>query len=209
MMKQEKYKSNYQEKSWIGSFGNEYIKRNSHQSILKSNQNLFSKILESTKKVNSILELGCNIGLNLESLNRISKKFELFGIEINKKACEIAQKKDIAKIINSTITEEIKIEQVFDFVFTKGVLIHINPKDLKIVYKNLFDLSSKYILLAEYYNPQPVSIDYRGKKNLLFKRDFAGELIDLYKLKLIDYGFVYHRDNYFPKDDITWFLLEK
>ena len=87
MMKQEKYKSNYQERSWIGSFGNEYIKRNSHQNILKSNQHLFSKILEKTNQINSILELGCNIGLNLESLNRISKKFELFGIEINKKAC--------------------------------------------------------------------------------------------------------------------------
>ena len=33
--------------------------------------------------------------------------------------------------------------------------------------------------------------------------------MDLYKLKLIDYGFIYHRDNSFPKDDITWFLLEK
>ena len=88
-----KNKFNYQEKSWIGSFGNEYIKRNSQQSILESNQNLFSKILESTKKINSILELGCNIGLNLESLNRISTKFELSGIEINKKACEIAKKK--------------------------------------------------------------------------------------------------------------------
>ena len=209
MMKQEKYKYNYQERSWIGSFGNDYIKRNSHQNILKSNQHLFSKILEKTKQINSILELGCNIGLNLESLNRISKNFELAGIEINKKACEVAQKKNIAKIINSTITEKIKIKQVFDFVFTKGVLIHINPKNLKIVYKNLFDLSSKYILLAEYYNPKPISIDYRGKKNLLFKRDFAGELMDLYKLKLIDYGFIYHRDNSFPKDDITWFLLEK
>ncbi len=209
MMKQEKYKSNYQERAWIGSFGNEYIERNSHQNILKSNQHLFSKILEKTKQINSILELGCNIGLNLESLNRISKNFELAGIEINKKACEVAQKKNIAKIINSTITEKIKIKQVFDFVFTKGVLIHINPKNLKIVYKNLFDLSSKYILLAEYYNPKPISIDYRGKKNLLFKRDFAGELMDLYKLKLIDYGFIYHRDNSFPKDDITWFLLEK
>jgi len=26
---------------------------------------------------------------------------------------------------------------------------------------------------------------------------------------LLDYGFVYHRDNNFPLDDGTWFLLEK
>ena len=38
---------------------------------------------------------------------------------------------------------------------------------------------------------------------------FAGELIDKFNLKLIDYGFTYNREKYFPKDDGTWFLLEK
>lgn len=28
-------------------------------------------------------------------------------------------------------------------------------------------------------------------------------------LELVDYGFIYHRDNVFPGDDITWFLMEK
>ena len=51
---------------------------------------------------------------------------------------------------------------------------------------------------------------YRGHEGKLFKRDFAGELLDKYPdLKLIDYGFVYHRDTNFPQDDCTWFLLEK
>ena len=39
--------------------------------------------------------------------------------------------------------------------------------------------------------------------------DFAGEVIEKYNLKLINYGFVYHRDNNFPLDDISWFLLKK
>ena len=68
---------------------------------------------------------------------------------------------------------------------------------------------NKYILFAEYYNPYPIKIDYRRYKNVLFKRDFAGEFIDKFKkIKLIDYGFVYHKDK-FPQDDITWFLLQK
>ena len=71
------------------------------------------------------------------------------------------------------------------------------------------DGSNRYVLVAEYYNPTPVSVDYRGHKNKLFKRDFAGELIDLYGMRLIDYGFFYHRDNQTPQDDITYFLLEK
>ena len=64
-------------------------------------------------------------------------------------------------------------------------------------------------MINEYFNPTPVSIPYRGHENKLFKRDFAGELIDSYSLKLVDYGFVYSRDNLYPQDDMTWFLLEK
>jgi spore coat polysaccharide biosynthesis protein SpsF len=64
-------------------------------------------------------------------------------------------------------------------------------------------------MVCEYYNPTPVSIGYRGHEDRLFKRDFAGELIDLYGLKLIDYGFIYHRDPVAPQDDATWFLMQK
>ena len=92
----------------------------------------------------------------------------------------------------------------------KGVLIHINPEQLSEVYHKLYLASKKYILIAEYYNPTPVSIPYRGHENKLFKRDFAGEMLDKFQdLFLLDYGFVYHRDNLFPQDDINWFLLKK
>jgi len=65
-------------------------------------------------------------------------------------------------------------------------------------------------LVAEYYNPTPVSVTYRGHQDRLFKRDFSGELLDRFKdLRLIDYGFAYSRDPNHPQDDISWFLLEK
>jgi len=54
-----------------------------------------------------------------------------------------------------------------------------------------------------------MTVPYRGNAERLFKRDFAGELIDRYGLQLVSYGFAYHRDPYHPQDDITWFLLEK
>ena len=93
---------------------------------------------------------------------------------------------------------------------TKGVLIHINPNMLSNAYETLYESSNKYILVAEYYNRTPVSIKYRDHNDRLFKRDFAGEILDKYPdLTLVDYGFVYHRDNNFPKDDLSWFLLEK
>lgn len=89
-------------------------------------------------------------------------------------------------------------------------MIHINPDELPGVYDKLYSLSSKYVVFAEYYNPTPTEVTYRGNKGKLFKRDFAGEIMDRHPdLKLVDYGFGYHRDNNFPLDDITWFLLEK
>lgn len=92
----------------------------------------------------------------------------------------------------------------------RGVLIHINPDKLPIVYRNLYQSTNKYILISEYYNPDPVELTYRGHKGKLFKRDFAGEILDTFKdLRLVDYGFLYHRDNNFDYGDSTWFLLEK
>jgi pseudaminic acid biosynthesis-associated methylase len=90
------------------------------------------------------------------------------------------------------------------------VLIHINPDMLDLVYEKLFNATSKYILIGEYYNPTPISVSYRGHEDRLFKRDFAGDILKKYPdLKLVDYGFVYKGDPTFPQDDITWFLLEK
>jgi spore coat polysaccharide biosynthesis protein SpsF len=78
------------------------------------------------------------------------------------------------------------------------------------VYDKLFAACGRYLMVAEYYNPAPVAISYRGHSDRLFKRDFAGELMDHYpQLQLVDYGFAYRRDPNFPQDDITWFLMEK
>jgi pseudaminic acid biosynthesis-associated methylase len=198
-----------QEKFWATDFGNDYPNRNEGEKLISSNLALFSKIFKSCVSVNSVAELGCNIGLNLIALNRININMKLRGYEINEKAATAAREKNIAEIINTTIIETLEVNQKFDLTFTKGVLIHINPDKLHAVYRNLYDLSNRYIMICEYYNPVPVSIDYRGNKDRLFKRDFAGELIKEFDLKLVDYGFNYYQDTYLTNDDSTWFLLEK
>lgn len=54
------------------------------------------------------------------------------------------------------------------------------------------------------------TIRYRGQGDRLFRRDFAGEILDrLACMRLVDYGFAYRRDPSYPQDDATWFLLEK
>ena len=193
---------------WSGDFGDEYIQRNISENLLASNIHFFSKALSNVNPVpKSILEVGANIGMNIKALRSIMPYTNFSGIEVNKKASEILLETG-CNVIQGSI-EEVEINKKFDLVLSKGVLIHLNPANLDLIYSKLYKWSSKYILIAEYYNPTPIEIDYRGHKNKLFKRDFAGEILDKFsELKLADYGFAYHRSN-FPQDDISWFLLEK
>ena len=134
---------------------------------------------------------------------------ELTGVEINESACKYLNEWKGCRVINKSIFDYDESTK-YDLSIIKGVLIHINPDKLDHVYETIYRSSKKYILIAEYYSPTPVTLDYRGHSERLFKRDFAGEMLDKYKkLDLIDYGFLYHRDNYFAQDDINWFLIEK
>ncbi|HEV8082825.1 MAG TPA: pseudaminic acid biosynthesis-associated methylase [Chitinophagaceae bacterium] len=199
-----------QEEFWAGSFGEDYIERNKSDELLASNLNFFSKVLKTATKPSSIIEFGANIGMNLKALQLLFPGIKSTGIEINTMASN-----QLAKVIGKDNVFNISIfdyepKQKFEISLIKGVLIHINPDMLSFVYKKLYDSASKYILLCEYYNPSPVTIGYRGHHDRLFKRDFAGEIMQTYPdLVLSDYGFVYKRDPLFPQDDITWFLLKK
>lgn len=198
-----------QESFWAGEFGNEYINRNCSKEILSSSLNMFAKVFDSTQKVESVLEFGPNIGINLQAIRQLKPGIVLAGVEINSKAAEILNETGFVSVFNKSILE-FETDRKYDFVFTRGVLIHINPQELKKVYAKMYEYSNKYILVAEYYNPSPVAIPYRGESDKLFKRDFAGEILDMYSdLELVSYGFEYHRDNNYPQDDITWFLLRK
>lgn len=199
-----------QEEFWAGEFGDEYIRRNVGEDVVNSNLILFGNILKRAPGVRTILELGCNTGLNLEALKRINSEFSLTGYEINEEAASIATAKNVAEIIRGTIVEKLSASPTYDLTFTKTVLIHVNPERLATVYDNLYRLSNRFVMVCEYYNPLPVVVNYRGHTDKLFKRDFAGELIERHGLRLVDYGFAYHRDNYLRyQDDVTWFLLEK
>ena len=197
-----------QEKFWAGEFGSKYIERNNSEHLLHSKIAMWTTMLKSANNVGSIRELGCNIGLNLVALKRLHPKLNLSGYEINDDAVRRANELNVGKVTKGSIIDKIK-DKTVDLTFTSGVLIHISPDHLSNVYENLVYGSNRYVLIAEYYNPFPTEVNYRGYTKRLFKRDFAGELIDNYGLKLVDYGFVYKRDNWAPQDDINWFLLEK
>lgn len=198
-----------QERFWQGEFGDAYVDRNAGAAAVASSLAFFGRALARAGTLDSVLELGSNRGLNLQALRALLPHAELQGVELNGKACTLARALEVAEIWEGSLFDY-SVTAAFDLAFTKGVLIHLPPDLLPAAYDKLYQASKRFILVAEYYNPTPVEVSYRGHAERLFKRDFAGELLDRHAdLRLLDYGFAYHRDPLFPADDISWFLLEK
>jgi len=199
-----------QEAFWAGDFGTEYIGRNEGGALLAANLNFFSKALRSAGRVQSCIEFGANIGMNLRALKLLFPQMSQRGVEINPKAAKIlAELIGEPQVFCGSIFDYAPAEPA-DLALIKGVLIHIQPQMLPLTYRKLYEASRRWVLVCEYYNPSPMTIPYRGHSDRLFKRDFAGEMLDMFPdLKLVDYGFAYRRDPAFPQDDITWFLMEK
>lgn len=210
MDKDKKTFSTDQENFWAGEFGHDYINRNKGDLLLAANLNFFVKALKQAGKITSCHEFGANIGMNMRALKLLYPEANLSAVEINPEASKIlAEFLGEENVFEGSIFDY-PVKKQFDLALIKGVLIHINPDMLDKVYQKLYEASARYILVCEYYNPSPVAINYRGHSDRLFKRDFAGELMDKYSdLTLVDYGFAYKRDPAFPQDDITWFLMEK
>lgn len=197
-----------QEAFWAGSFGDEYMRRNRGDEAVAASTALLGRALARAEQISSAIEYGSNIGLQLVALKRLLPDVELAAVEINAAAARQAASLGV-DVHNGSILE-FTPARTYDLVLISGVLIHIAPEQLPAVYDRLHQACGRYLYLAEYYNPTPVEIEYRGHAGRLFKRDFAGEIIDRFPdLRLRDYGFAYHRDPIFPADDITWFLLER
>jgi len=198
-----------QERLWAGEFGNDYITRNRDGALLDNNRALFEKILSHTQDVTSAIEFGSNIGNNLRALRQLLPAAELHSVEINAQAAAEIEAWGGATVEVASLMDFEPTSQ-WDLSFTKGVLIHLPPESLPDVYDKLVAASSRYVMVCEYYNPSPVEVSYRGHEHALFKRDFAGEILNAHpELRLVDYGFTYHRDPKHPLDDSTWFLMEK
>ena len=123
-----------QEEFWSGEFGDEYITRNSSADLLAANLHFFSHATSNMSTVNSVLEIGCNVGMNIRALNLLLPNTKVTGIEINKKAADIARTISSNNIIINDSVLSYNPSEKYDLVFTKGVLIHINPDQLNTLF---------------------------------------------------------------------------
>lgn len=191
------HKDTQQLKVWKSKFGDAYTERNDLG--LKGLDALYRKNFGITRSALNdmfigdlnrdikILEVGANLGNQLGMLQKAGFK-NLYGIEINSHAVELskARTRGINLIQGSAFDIPFK-DGYFDLVFTSGVLIHIHPKDIKKVIKEIYRCARKYIWGFEYYADTytPGGV-YRGHKNMFWKMDFVKIYLKTFKdLKLI------------------------
>ncbi|MCX6723792.1 MAG: class I SAM-dependent methyltransferase [Candidatus Staskawiczbacteria bacterium] len=111
----------------------------------------FKKYADSQDK---ILEIGCNVGRNLNYLFVAGYK-NLRGIEISKEAVEL-MKRVYPKILSSVKVDINSVENAvktiendsFDVVFTMAVFQHIHP-DSEFVFSEVARITKKYLIIIE------------------------------------------------------------
>ena len=171
--------------TWTSSFGQAYTDRNS-QSLDEMDQSFADQfgVLKSTiyrelvgpdrLPTGKVLEVGCNIGLQLRLLERVNPGLEFHGLEPQGYA--IGRARDFAPNMHFHPGTAFALpfpDGAFDLVMTHGVLIHIHPDDLPKAMSEICRVSRRYVLAHEYYAPTTTEITYHGKQGLLWKTDFA------------------------------------
>ncbi|MFH0779344.1 MAG: pseudaminic acid biosynthesis-associated methylase [Parcubacteria group bacterium] len=194
---------------WEKDFGDEYTNRQlqTHDAEEKLRENFWRELIKMAPDAKSYLEIGCNVGLNLDPICKAGSHLDIVGVEPNKYALKIATEKAAGRynVVDGNIFS-LSPDLRADLVFTCTVLIHISPKDLLNALNNLYGASNKYILIMEYYWPTVKEIEYRGLRNALWKQDFGALLQKNFDVNLIETGYLDARDGF---DRTSWWLFEK
>lgn len=115
---------------------------------------LFNENIKQDRANKKILEIGCNVGRNLNFLLNAGYK-NLAGVEINEGATTLMKKvypetAEQTKIYNNSIEDEIKNfeDNAFDAVFTMAVLEHIHPES-EWIFSEIARITKNYLFTIE------------------------------------------------------------
>ena len=216
-----------QEEAWRGDCGMEYHERNdmTAQELDNHYQKLYGFELSDMHQFwfnsdpaigDKWLEVGCGTG-NIMNILHLHAAVKLYGVDINEAAVVIAKRRGF----NVQIASALKLpfeDESFDMVYTSGLLIHIQPDDLKQVMGEIVRVSKRYVWGLEYYHPTVLSafddvtmfrgrnIDYRGKKGLLWASDYVNWYRTWFRMKRLREVRLVRLDG---KGEDSMFLLEK
>jgi pseudaminic acid biosynthesis-associated methylase len=175
---------------WTGAFGQEYTDRNlltpeAHDALYAYDFGITRKqlnqiFLQGVPKDARILEVGCNIGNQLVLLQQMGY-WNLFGIEIQTYALELARSRTKNIVLSQGSVFRIPESSAFDLVFTSRVLIHVSIEDLGAAMDEIYRCAGTYIWGLEYYSPRVTEVNYRNRNGLLWKTDYAKFYLDRFK----------------------------
>lgn len=153
-----------------------------------------------------ILEVGCNVGGNIEWL--VSPERQVWGVDINREALRVIRDRypGVEAIFSPARDLPMK-DRYFDLVFTAGVLIHQPDETLPEVMAEMVRCSSRYVMCAEYFASESIEVSYRGVSGALFKRDYGSLFLDMFPLRLLTTGFLDRQTTGW--DDLTWWIFER
>ena len=193
------------ENLWAGAFGNAYVKRNAGAG---GGRDLFWSALLERYPASSALEVGCNVGANLQWVVKHIDPTETYGVDVNEAALERLRRRLPAVNALSSPARELPFrDRWFDLVFTCGVLIHQPESTLPLVMAEIVRVSRRYVLAVEYYADETTEVSYRRQRGALFKRDYRRLYQELFpELEPLEQGFLGHDQGW---DDATWCLFRR
>ncbi len=189
---------------WRSEFGRDYTDRNDREKPERVTS--WKRVLEGIAPTR-VLEVGCNVGWNLEYLRRLGVT-ELYGIEPQLYAVERARWRGPQfGVLQGTAFDLPFKDGWFDLSFTSGVLIHISPDTVANALDEIYRVSKKWIVAIEYDDTKETEINYRGHAGALWKRDhgalWMNRFPNLREIRRIELAAA---DGY---DDCTAHLFEK
>jgi spore coat polysaccharide biosynthesis protein SpsF len=191
---------------WSGEFGDEYVDRNI--GAYQERRAFWTSLLATTQPA-SVLEVGSNVGGNLQWIAESVPAERITGIDVNHKALtRLRERVPGVNAVWSSARELPFADQSFDLVFTMGVLIHQPDESLPAVMDEMVRVAGRYVLCGEYHGDATREIAYRGYRNALFRRDYGGLFADRFR-GMLQFAFSGRlgRDDGF--DDVTWWLFER
>jgi pseudaminic acid biosynthesis-associated methylase len=207
-------------KFWSGDFGKAYTDRNTlslpqmeaayKERFGLTRSELNQTFLSGLDRNARILEVGCNVGMQLRVLQEMGFK-NLVGIELQPYAVELAKSTSSGiSVLQGSAMELPFRDNWFDLVFTNGVLIHIEPAHLPAVMKEMARCSRRLIWGFEYHAKETTAVDYRGHAGFLWKADFASLFLNhVSNLRLLQQELYPYQTEAEAGNTDVMYLLEK
>jgi SAM-dependent methyltransferase len=192
------------EQLWRGTFGDEYRLRNADAG---KRRGPFWQAFLARHPVASVLEIGCGSGHNLRWF--VDGQRTVCGTDVNQGARYDALARGVSAVGSDPATAIRYRDAMVELVLTCGLLIHVAPiaMQLEKAIRELFRVSSCYVLLLEYEADEETVVPYRGQAAALWKRPWRRIVRELVGLEPIEEPRLLTPADGF--DDVTMYLYRR